>query len=227
MIKGFFITGTDTDVGKTVVSAGLLNALGQTGRRTAAMKPVASGCDKTADGLRNADAEILRATATLKQPYERVNPYAFLPPIAPHIAARQAGVDIDIPTIVSAYKKLALEADMLVVEGVGGWKVPLNGAETTADLAKALRLPVILVVAIRLGCLSHALLTAESIAAAGLPLRAWVANCHATDIAERDIIQTLNGRLGVPLLGTLPRLRSAEPAAVAKHLKVDLLLKTG
>lgn len=224
MIKGVFVAGTDTEVGKTVISTGLLAGLNAKGYRTVGMKPVASGSRNSENGLRNEDAEALRAAASVERPYELVNPYAFVPPIAPHLAAEQAGVTIDLDGIVRDYKQLTLGADWTVVEGVGGWKVPLNDHETTADLARRLGLPVVLVVAIRLGCINHALLSAESIAAAGLPLAGWVANCRQPDIAERDVIEALKARLDGPLLGNVPRMTAVGPEEVARYLELDPVL---
>ena len=221
MAKGLFVTGTDTEVGKTVIGAGLLAGLNARGYRTAGMKPVASGAVSGEEGLRNEDAEALRAAASLERPYELVNPYVFVPPIAPHLAAAQIGTTIVLDKIEADFHRLSLGADWVVVEGVGGWKVPLNDQHTTADLARRLGLPVVLVVAIRLGCINHALLSAESIAAAGLPLAGWVANCRRPDIAERDVIEALKARLDGPLLGTVPILPIVAPDAVARCLELD------
>jgi dethiobiotin synthetase len=197
-----FVAGTDTGVGKTLVSAALVAAGRRRGQTTVGMKPVASGCTNTEAGLRNADAELLRAAAGGVPDYERVNPYAFAPGIAPHLAARDAGVRIELEVIVDAYESLRRDFGTVVVEGIGGWRVPLGHVLTTEHLAKALDLPVVLVVGMRLGCLNHALLTADAIHSAGLNLVGWVAN--AVDPAmERleDNIEALRERLPTRLLG--------------------------
>lgn len=217
--NGYFITGTDTGVGKTVVTLGLMQYLQAQGQTVVAMKPVASGCERTAAGLRNADALQLQQQASVPLDYALVNPYAFEPAIAPHIAAAQAGVRIDSGIILSAYDELAGQADWVLVEGVGGWQVPLSPDETLADLARALALEVVLVVAIRLGCLNQALLTAESIAAGGSVLRGWVANQvppRAECAAEN--INTLQSMLSQPLLAVLPALPGIGAKIVAKSL---------
>src|SRR6185312_4091795 len=174
--RGFFVTGTDTGIGKTRVSAGLLKALSKSGLKTVGMKPVASGAETTAAGLRNEDALTLQSAASLKRPYELVNPYCFAPPVAPHLAAREAGVEIELDRLLGAYGELCRGADAVVVEGVGGWQVPLSDSLELPDLARALELPVVLVVGMRLGCLNHALLTARALRADGLELAGWVAN---------------------------------------------------
>jgi dethiobiotin synthetase len=223
---GWFVTGTDTEIGKTCVSAGLLAGLAQAGLSCAGMKPVASGCANTAAGLRNDDAERLRSISSIEIDYEDVNPYAFEPAIAPHLAARAVGVTIDLDRIHTHFQRLRAKADWVVVEGVGGWLVPLNDEATIADLARLLGLPVILVVAIRLGCLNHALLTVDSIKQTGVPLAGWVANRLAEDgTLVQENIATLKRRIAAPLLGDLPYLfTDPAPAKVATHLKLNALL---
>ena len=158
MSPGYFITGTDTDVGKTTIAAGLLYAAREAGLSTAAGKPVASGCDNTPEGLRNADALALMAECSIKLSYDEVNPVAFEPAIAPHIAAREVGVVLTVKSLLSPMRQiLARQADFTLIEGAGGWRVPLSGQDSLSDLAQALDLPVILVVGVRLGCISHAL----------------------------------------------------------------------
>jgi dethiobiotin synthetase len=207
---GYFVTGTDTGIGKTVVTLGLMRLLQERGLRVAGMKPVASGCERTPQGLRNEDALQLQRQASMPLDYAEVNPYAFEPPIAPHIAAREAGVRIGLDVIRAGMRRLAVVSDAVCVEGVGGWLVPLNERETVADLAGRLGLDVILVVGMRLGCLNHALLTARSIEAAGLPLAGWVANClpPEPDYLQENITALKSG-LSAPLLGVVPPL--AEP----------------
>ena len=225
MTKGFFVTGTDTEVGKTTIAAGLLYAIRQAGFSTAAVKPVASGCEMTADGLRNSDALALLAQCSLPLDYAQVNPFAFAPPIAPHLAARQAGIELDVASLLAPVRQvLALQAHVTVVEGAGGWRVPLSGSAALSDLAIALQLPVILVVGLRLGCINHALLSAEAILADGLPLAGWVANLVDPHTAcVEDVLSTLQQRLPAPCLGRVPWLQDASPAGVAACLKLDPL----
>lgn len=222
---GWFVTGTDTGVGKTYVTAALVAALCARGKRVAPMKPVASGCVPTKAGLRSEDAlGLLAACARYDYDYTDVNPYAFAPAVAPHLAAREAGVEIRIDEILRRYTRLRAHAQCVVVEGVGGWCVPLTQATTTVDLARSLALPVVLVVGVRLGCLNHALLTQESIARAGLPLAGWVANTIDGDIDRfDDVVGALRERLFAPLLGVMPHGRE-DAASAARHLRIDALL---
>ena len=216
---GYFITGTDTDVGKTMVTLGLMRRLQDRGRRVAAMKPVASGCQRTAQGLRHADALQLQRQASLALDYQEVNPYAFEPAIAPHLAAAEAGGRIDLALIRAAFEGLAARVDQVCVEGIGGWLVPLNESQTVADMAAELGLGVILVVGIRLGCLNHALLTAAAIGDSGSGLAGWVANLP-TPGGERatENIAALQARLDAPLLGTVPFQFECTAAGVAACL---------
>lgn len=202
MARGFFITGTDTGVGKTRITLAMMRTLQQQGLRVAAMKPVASGSEMSADGLRNEDALLLQKYASEHHTYDIINPYAFAPPIAPHLAADRCGVTIEFATIIQRYNQLAAESDGVVVEGAGGWLVPLNETQTIAELAVALGLPVILVVAIRLGCINHALLSAQAIRASGCVLAGWVAN-HTllADAQTADIVGSIKQRIAAPLLG--------------------------
>lgn len=200
MAQGYFVTGTDTGVGKTTISCALLRAFAAQGKKAVGMKPVVAGSENG----RWHDVEQLIAASNINAAREYVNPYAFDPPVSPHIAARQAGVDIDLAVIQRAYQALSNQADIVIVEGAGGFLVPLNARQTGADLARALNLPVILVVGMRLGCLSHALLTAQAIRAAGLTLAGWMANCidPQMQVLEENIA-TLEQRLDGPLLGVL------------------------
>jgi dethiobiotin synthetase len=218
---GYFITGTDTGVGKTVITLGLMQWLQDRGHRVAAMKPVASGCEPGAHGLRNADALLLQQQATVMLPYEQVNPYAFEPAIAPHLAAAGVGVGIEVDAIVAGCRALQRAADRVCVEGVGGWLVPLNERETVADLAVRLGLGVVLVVGIRLGCLNHALLTARAIESTGLTLAGWVANRlpPPADFAQENIA-ALEARLAAPLLGIVPPLAEIDARRVAACLSL-------
>lgn len=226
MSSAFFIAGTDTEIGKTTVAAGLLHAARKRGLSTAAAKPVASDCAMTAEGLRNGDALALLGECSLALDYEEVNPFAFAPAIAPHLAAREVGVELNVAALLPSVRKvLARGADFTLVEGAGGWRVPLAGTESLSDLAVALQLPVILVVGVRLGCINHAVLTAEAIARDGLHLAGWVANVvdPATSRLEENLA-TLSERLAAPCLGRIPRLAEASPAAVAAHLNLAPLL---
>ena len=225
MSAAFFVTGTDTDVGKTTIAAGLLRAARLAGLSTAAVKPVASGCEDGVDGLRNSDALALLGECSLPLSYAEVNPFAFAPAIAPHLAAREAGVELKVEALATAVQAvLAQQADFTLVEGAGGWRVPLGEQATLADLPIALDLPVILVVGVRLGCINHALLTAEAIARDGLRLAGWVANVLDPQTSRLDDnLRTLTERLAAPCLGRVPRLEQAGAAAVARHLDISLL----
>lgn len=225
MSQAYFVTGTDTEVGKTTIAAGLLHAARRDGRSTAAAKPVASGCEVTADGLRNSDALALLGECTLPLRYEQVNPLAFEPAIAPHLAAREAGVELSVAALLEPVRQvLALRAQFTLVEGAGGWRVPLAGRETLSDLALQLGLPVILVVGVRLGCINHALLSAEAIQRDGLELAGWVANIvDPTTSRLTENLETLCERLAAPCLGQVPRLPTASPAEVARYLDLRKL----
>lgn len=200
-----FVAGTDTGVGKTVVGAQLLRSARARGRRVAVMKPIASGASRTKYGWRNDDAaaliEAAGGDAKNAADYSRVNPYCFEPAISPHLAARDAGVVIDIDSLVTGAQTLAHGRDITIVEGAGGWLAPIDDDRTMADLAIALRYPVLLVVGLRLGCLNHAVLTHRAISAAGLPFAGWVANAiDPTFARQEDNVRTLTRRLGAPPL---------------------------
>jgi len=203
--QGFFVTGTDTGVGKTLVSAALLHAFAGLGYRAVGMKPVAAGADQINGVWCNEDVLQLQAAANVVANPAWVNPYLLRTPVAPHIAADYQGVSIELPRIRDAYDHLAALADVVVVEGAGGFKVPLSATRDSADLAKYLALPIILVVGMRLGCINHALLTAEAIAARGLTLAGWVANRLDPEMAAYgENLMALNRRLICPLLAELP-----------------------
>lgn len=205
MARGFFITGTDTDIGKTTIALGLMTAFKNLGLSVAAFKPVAAGCIQTEHGLRNEDALLLMQHASVEMPYDVVNPYAFKPAIAPHIAAAEKNIEMNIDRIVQAYQKIAAEVDVVIVEGAGGWLVPLNVTQTMADIAKTLSLGVITVVGIRLGCLNHALLTSQSITSNGLRHCGWIANhLSATSTHDTENINTLRTHIPAPLLDEAP-----------------------
>ena len=221
-LQGYFITGTDTGVGKTWVSCGLITALQRRHQRVIGMKPIASGCQRTPAGLRNDDALRLQAVSTVEVPYDSLNPYAFEPPIAPHLAAQEAGVEIAFTRIRALAEALALHADYLIIEGVGGWRAPLGRDGDVAALARVLNLPVVLVVGIRLGCLNHAFLSAEAILASGLPLAGWIGNLidpHTERVTEN--LETLKQGIPAPCLGITPFLPAfaVEPLAACLHLE--------
>lgn len=220
MPAGYFVTGTDTGVGKTLVSCALLHAFALAGKTVIGMKPIAAGCEAG----KWLDVEQLIAASTVSAAREWINPYALVPPIAPHIAAKQAGVTIDLAVIQQAFYALQKTADRVIVEGAGGFLVPLGDRYDTRDLACALGLPVVLVVGLRLGCLNHALLTAEAIQASGLPLAGWVANQIDPAMASlAENVDTLQQRLAAPLLGVLPFREQPDAKAFATQLDTRLL----
>jgi dethiobiotin synthetase len=220
-----FVTGTDTGVGKTRVAATLCRGLAARGVRVAAMKPVASGCSLTPEGLRNEDALTLLAAMNVGARYSDVNPYAFAPAIAPHIAAREAGVDIDFAVLDPAYERLRMRSDALIVEGAGGWLAPLDSSRGFADLAVHWHMDVVLVVGMRLGCLNHALLTAESIERRGLRLRGWVANSIDPKFERlTENISSLESRIAAPCLGIFSFEPQADDETLAQALAVDALM---
>ncbi len=202
-MKRLFITGTDTEIGKTVVSCGIVRGLVAAGYRVAAFKPVASGCDQTIEGLRNEDALSLMSAANVDLPYNMVNPWAFEPPIAPHIAAEQRGIVMDPAEFAASVDET--RADYAIVEGVGGWCVPLTSRLMLVDLARACADAVILVVGMRLGCINHGLLSAKVILEDDIPLAGWVANFLDADMLHQaDNLESLRQRMPVSLLGQVP-----------------------
>lgn len=214
--RGFFVTGTDTGVGKTLVSAALLHAFAGLGYRAVGMKPVAAGAEQIEGVWCNEDVLQLRAAANVQADPAWVNPYLLRVPVAPHIAADYQGVSIEMPRIRDAYEHLAGRADVVVVEGAGGFKVPLSPTRDSADLAEYLGLPVILVVGMRLGCLNHALLTAEAVVARGLILAGWAANRLDPDMAAYDEnLAALRSRLPCPLLAEFPYAEHPDARAMA------------
>jgi len=201
MATGYFITGTDTGVGKTLVSCALLHAFAARGKTAAGMKPVAAGCENG----KWVDVELLDAASNVAAPREWINPYALILPVAPQIAAKRMGIEIDPTVILRACRALQNVAETVIVEGIGGFLVPLNSQYDTGDMALALGFPVILVVGMRLGCLNHALLTAQAVRATGLPLAGWVANQVDPKMIEfEENVRALEQRLACPLLGVLP-----------------------
>ncbi len=214
--KAFFITGTDTNVGKTFISVALLLAAKNSGLTTAALKPIAAGCEKTTAGLRNDDALILQSVITQTLSYEQINPIALEAAIAPHLAAQQEKRTLSVDRLAGFCRGVLSSADFTIVEGAGGWRVPVNPRETMADLAKNLQLPVILVVGMRLGCLNHALLTFETIVRDGLPVAGWIANCVDADMpALQENIDSLLARLPVPCLAVVPFLSQQSSTAIS------------
>ncbi|WP_313951461.1 dethiobiotin synthase [Accumulibacter sp.] len=208
----WFITGTDTEIGKTFVACALLHALRNAGLSAVAMKPIAAGCD---DQGRNDDVERLLAASSLQPPRELVNPYCFQAAVAPHIAAAEEGRRIELPHIAATLRQLQAMADAVLVEGVGGFCVPLGSTYDTADLAATLQLPLILVVGMRLGCINHALLTQQAIAARGLTLAGWVANrIDPTMSRFSENLAALQARLTAPLLGVVEHGTTPEQAAL-------------
>jgi dethiobiotin synthetase len=218
-MNSYYITGTDTGIGKSVASAALLHALGARGLRAVGMKPVASGCEMTADGWRNEDALLLQQASDPKPAYSDVNPYALPNPLAPELAAADAGVSIELQPIVAAHARLAAMADAVVVEGVGGWAAPLTASLDQLDVVRALELPVVMVVGLRLGCINHARLTARAIAEDGAQLMGWIANDIDPAMARSDdnfaILQRV---LPVPCWGRLPHAPSPDPQAFSRNL---------
>jgi dethiobiotin synthetase len=217
----YFVTGTDTGAGKTLIACALLYAFAARGRRVVGMKPVAAGLD---ENERCADVAQLRAATNILAGLGQINPYAFHHPIAPHIAARHAGIRIDFARIVTSFNELSAQADVVIVEGIGGFKVPLNERQDLADLAQQLALPVVLVVGMRLGCLNHALLTANAIRAGGLRLAGWVANVLDANMpALHESIAALEERLYAPLLGVTAYQPQPDARVAAAQLNIDLL----
>lgn len=225
--RHWFVTGTDTGIGKTLVSSAMLHALAASGLRAVGMKPVAAGLENVDGEWRNDDVERLNAAGNVDAPLALRCPYLLRAPMSPHLAAKKEGVRIALQPVLSAFSELAARADAVVVEGVGGFCVPFDDDLDSADLAVALGLPVILVVGLRLGCLSHALLTAEAVRARGLVLAGWVASMvDASMLAPQANLQTLRARLGAPLLGVVPHLQHPHAAQAARHIDLQALRAT-
>ena len=207
--RGIFVTGTDTGVGKTLVACGLVRGLVALGRRVAVMKPVAAGAAATPAGLRNADALALAASGNVALPYESLNPYCFEPAVSPHIAAKEAGIEVDIGKIRHFYDTMASGADWVVVEGAGGWFTPLSEYQSMADLARGLSIPALMVVGLRLGCLNHARLTRLAIEARGVTFAGWIASCVDAQLERREEnLATLERLLGECALAVVPHLEA-------------------
>ena len=219
MHKGYFITGTDTGVGKTLIAAALLEVARMHGQQVVGMKPIAAGCDHGSDRLHCHDSEALRRASNVHVSHDLITPYAYAAPVAPHLAAEIEQRPIELEPIMAAFEQLKSQADVIIVEGVGGFIVPLAPEFDSADLAHAFGLPVILVVGMRLGCLNHALLTQRAITAHGLEFAGWVANCIDSDMLLRDEnIAALRQRLKAPLLGVVPFLDDIRSCTAAAFL---------
>ncbi len=217
-LHGVFVTGTDTGVGKTRVACALLAAAAARGLKVAGLKPISCGLQPTADGPRHADALALMAAASVTLPYAVVNPYAFEPPIAPHLASMEAGIALERDAVVAAVRRSGAMVPRVVIEGVGGFRVPLGADWDSADLAADLGLPIVLVVGLRLGCLSHALLTREAIAARGLAFAGWVGSAIDPGFSRYDAnLASLEARLGTPL-GVLAYAPEASAIEAARHI---------
>ncbi len=219
-----FVTGTDTSVGKTVIASALLRKFALQGWAVAGWKPVASGCELTSEGLRNEDALLLNESASVRLPYEILNPYAFEPAIAPHVAAAEARIEIDLDRLCTTFEHIGERVRLVIIEGAGGWRVPLSSRVFLSDLPETLQSHIVLVVGLRLGCINHALLTAEAIARSGLTLAGWVGNRideHFARAAEN--IATLTRLLPAPCLGIIPTL-DADARFADKFLCIDPLI---
>lgn len=225
MINAFFVAGTDTDVGKTVASKALLQALSGKGLKTLGYKPLAAGCEETPEGRRNSDALHLIKASNCEVDYEDVNPYSLLLPASPHIAAKQENVTIDFDVLSDKLEKNKSNADVVLVEGAGGWRVPVSDFDYLSSWVKKEKLPVILVVGIKLGCLSHAKLTAEVIESDGLNIVGWVANrINPGTENYAEIIELLEREIDAPKLGEIPYVPSAKRSELGKYINVEPLL---
>jgi dethiobiotin synthetase len=225
VIKKWFVTGTDTEVGKTVASCALLQAATHAGYRTAGYKPVASGSEMTAQGIRNSDALALQRNSSVKLAYEQVNPYAFLEPTSPHIVSAQEQRPIDFSKLSAGLDALSTQADWLQVEGAGGWFTPLSANTTFADWVITEQLPVILVVGIKLGCINHAMLTEHAVQHAGLRVAGWIANdVQPTGKRHAEYIATLCDVLKAPMIGEIPFYPIIdEQTLLSHHLDISVL----
>ncbi len=225
MQQGYFITGTDTNVGKTWATVALMRYFINQQHSVIGMKPVSAGCVLDNGQLKNDDALLLQRHASITLDYDLINPYAYLEPISPHLAG--VANPVVIAQIIEGFNALKPLADIVLVEGAGGWYTPLNANQSIADLAQALALPVIMVVAMRLGCLNHALLTYRAIESSGVPCAGWLAMCTDPDMLQRDAnIQTLTAALPVPLLAVLPYQDTPDFNGLAACLAEQLNAKT-
>lgn len=212
MAQGYFITGTDTGIGKTWSTVAMMQYFKKQGKTVLGMKPVASGCEEINGQLRNEDALLLQQYASLAVPYQDINPYAFSLPVSPHIAAAKMGVEIQLDKILYQYQQLEKKADVVLVEGVGGWLVPLSLECSIADLAQRLELPVIVVVGMRLGCINQARLTFAAIGQTGVRCHGWIASCVERDmLALEENIESLRQQVDAPLLAVSPFVDKLNP----------------
>ncbi|KGY09553.1 MULTISPECIES: dethiobiotin synthase [Vibrio] len=226
MIDAFFIAGTDTDVGKTVASKAILNALAENGLNTIGYKPVAAGSERTEQGFRNSDALYLQSAATVDVAYDDVNPYALELPASPHIAARREGVEINYSVLSAKLAEHKANSDIVLVEGAGGWRVPVSDSDCLSTWVQQEKLPVVLVVGIKLGCLSHAMLTLDAIKADGLEVVGWVANrVNPGTEHYAEIIEMLEQKIDAPKIGEIPYVPSVKRKGLAKYINVEPLIK--
>ena len=223
-MSAWFVTGTDTEIGKSLCSATLLHAFAAQSKRVAGMKPIAAGAIWAGDHWHNDDVALITAASNVEIAPELVCPYLLHEAVAPHIAAAGEGISFDLRHIGSCLEQIRQQADITIVEGVGGFRVPLTESHDTADLAVQLNLPVILVVGMRLGCISHSLLTVEAIQARGLHLAGWIANQIDPGMRHANAnLEALKARIPAPLLGHIPHLVPADPRMAVEHLNLDLL----
>lgn len=228
MFKGVFITGTDTGVGKTWFTVILMEALKKQGHQVAGMKPIASGAILDDGSLINEDARLIMHHCSKVTRYDLINPVVFEPPVAPHIAATQKKEIIDLDQIVSSYDQLALNSKIVIVEGIGGWRVPISDKTSMVDLVRMLDLPVIMVVGIRLGCINHAILSAEAIRADGITLCGWVSNQLDKDyLFKQETIDTLNEKLACPRIADLSYMKNFEPDEMLDRINLSLIYGCG
>ncbi|MDA0127687.1 dethiobiotin synthase [Vibrio sp. MarTm2] len=226
MIDAFFIAGTDTDVGKTVASKAILNALAENDLNTIGYKPVAAGSERTEQGFRNSDALYLQSAATVDVAYDDVNPYALELPASPHIAARREGVEINYSVLSAKLAEHKANSDIVLVEGAGGWRVPVSDSDCLSTWVQQEKLPVVLVVGIKLGCLSHAMLTLDAIKADGLEVVGWVANrVNPGTEHYAEIIEMLEQKIDAPKIGEIPYVPSVKRKGLAKYINVEPLIK--
>ena len=220
------MTGTDTEIGKTVIACGLVRAAVEANYAAVGLKPVAAGCELEDNGFVNEDATRLMAVSSVSLPYPTVNPIALEPAIAPHIAAQQVGVSISAAQLQTHYTRtLPKGLDLVIYEGAGGWFVPLNDHETFQDFAERMQLDIVLVVGMKLGCINHALLSVAAIQQTNLRLIGWVANFHAPDMnVAKENLETLLAKLPCELLGVVPHMHAPDPEQVARHLNIEALM---
>jgi len=217
MKKGYFITGTDTDVGKTWATVTLMRFFKAQGLSVVGMKPVAAGCEWQDEELKNEDALLIQGDGSVNLTYQQINPYAFEAAVSPHLAAK--GDEVEAGAILQAFNVIKQKADIVLVEGAGGWLVPLNNEYDIADLAKEMQLPVIMVVAIRLGCINHARLTYQAIINSGCLCAGWLAVCVDSEMAmQKENINTIENKIAAPLLGVLPYVSERDFDLLANHI---------